>query len=256
LNKRKNPNYKLKIKLLQEVKLKCPFCIYSDATKLEHHHIDGNPSNTIFENLISVCPNCHSGIESGEISKDLVIKTKNNLSTNSEYFNKGIYTFDNFRIHDNRVGILKKGMTIKELYTILPSNQIKKSVTYGEHSGVDMNDSYEIYDFDGENILTVETSEDGNINSSIKFVTIKSSKFHTLSNVRIGTSISEIMKSELLDKYSPDIDYIHFEIGWINAVCSINKDQLKNGWWNYEKKIIELKGENLQSKIDAISIIW
>ncbi|AGC78026.1 hypothetical protein LX97_03116 [Nonlabens dokdonensis] len=256
MNKRKNPNYKLKIKLLQEVKLKCPFCNYADASKLEHHHIDGNPANTVFKNLISVCPNCHTSIESGEISESLVIKTKNNLSINADYLYKGIYTFDNFRIHKNRVGILKKGMTIKDLYTILPSNQIRKTVAYGEHPGEDMYDSYEIYNSNGEILLAVETSENGNINDLIRLISIKSTKFHTLSDVRLGVSISEIMHNEHLENFQPDLEHIHFKIEWINASCSIDKKQLNDDWWNNEKKRIELRGENLESKIDSITIRW
>lgn len=256
MSKRKNPNYKLKIKLLQEVRLKCPFCDFSDASKLEHHHIDRNPSNTVFENLISVCPNCHSKIEAGEISNEQVLKTKTILNTNSKFFNEKGYTFDNFRIHYDRVGIFKKGMTIKEIYTILPKNQIKKSITYGEHGGEDLYDSYKIYDSNGEHILTLESSEKGNLNDEIKLITIHSSRFHTLSKVRIGTSISEVMLYENIKEFEPDIEFIHFKIDWISAICSINKKQLKNGWWNELLKKIELKSENLNVKIDSISIFW
>lgn len=256
MNKRKNPNYKLKVKLLQEVKLKCPFCYFSEASMLEHHHIDGNPSNTVFENLISVCPNCHSKIESGEITKETVIGIKTSLSTDSEYFNKTIYTFDNFRIHSDRVGIIRKGMSIKDLYVILPKNQIRKSIVHGEHSGEDMYDAYEIYDSNKEHILTIVNSEDGDINKPIESINIHSSKFHTLTNVRIGSSISEIQKNEQITSFEPDIDYIHFKVKWISATCSINKKQLNKNWWNNENRKIELKREHLNAKIDSISIFW
>ena len=70
--KRKNPGYKLKVKLLQEVQFICPFCGYSQAENLHHHHIDEGSSNTVFNNMISVCPNCHTKIGSGEISRKQV----------------------------------------------------------------------------------------------------------------------------------------------------------------------------------------
>ena len=101
--KRKNPSYKLKVQLLQEVQLKCPFCEYREADKLEHHHIDGNPNNTIFENLISVCPNCHTAIESGQISTERVKKLKKSLISKNSYFNKGDYEFTNYLLHQERV---------------------------------------------------------------------------------------------------------------------------------------------------------
>jgi len=256
LPKRKNPNYKLKVKLLEEVQLKCPFCAFPDASRLEHHHIDGNPSNTIFENLISVCPNCHSGIESGIISKKKVVKIKASLFGKSQMLNNKAYTFDNFRIHDNRVGIFKKGMTVNDIYTILPSSQIRKSIIYGEHSGGDMYDSYEIYDSNGEHLLSVETSENGNINSEIEIISIKSSKFHTLSNVKIGARISEIAPFENISTFEPDIEQIHFKINWLNVTCSVNKKQLKTEWWNDQNNRVYMNESNLESKIDNITIFW
>lgn len=255
-NKRKNPSYKLKVRLLQEVKLKCPFCGHSDASKLEHHHIDGDSSNTIFENLISVCPNCHSEIESKKITLNQILEIKKNVSITSGYFNKNSYTFENFRIHKNRVGIINKGMRIKDIYSILPQNQIRKIVTLGEHSGEDMYDSYEIYNSDGEHILTLGTSENDTFNDAIKSVSIHSSKFCTLTNLRIGISLSEFLISEQIKENSPDIDFIHFNIEWIDAVCSISKKQLIEGWWNSETNTIELKDENLEAKVDLITILW
>mgnify|MGYP006169370323 FL=1 len=147
-------------------------------------------------------------------------------------------------------------MKIKDIYSILPQNQIRKIVTYGEHSGEDMYDSYEIYDSNGEHILTLGTSENDTLNDSIKSVSIHSSKFCTLTNLRIGISISELLISEQIKEYNPDIDFIHFNIEWIDAVCSISKKQLIDGWWNSETNTIELKDENLEAKVDLITILW
>ena len=67
----KYPNYqtyKLKIRLLNEGILqdKCQICGWSQKAKgmqyspCELHHIDGNPHNHKRDNLILICPNCHS----------------------------------------------------------------------------------------------------------------------------------------------------------------------------------------------------
>lgn len=76
---RKNPNYKQKISLLEEVQQKCPFCTFSDTKLLEFHHIDENPANTVLNNLLAVCPNCHSAIGAKDITKSTVELKKKEL---------------------------------------------------------------------------------------------------------------------------------------------------------------------------------
>lgn len=80
--KRKNPTYRQKVRLLQESKNQCAFCDFSDAGRIQFHHIDENPANTILENLISVCPNCHSLIGEKAITEKEVLNKKQHLKSN------------------------------------------------------------------------------------------------------------------------------------------------------------------------------
>lgn len=68
--------HKTKALLLKEVSLKCPFCLNEDVDHFQFHHIDENPQNNLFENLIMVCPNCHSKITKGDILATTVLETK------------------------------------------------------------------------------------------------------------------------------------------------------------------------------------
>lgn len=77
--KRVNPTHRQKARLLQEAKSQCAFCDFSDAGRLEFHHIDENSLNTVEENLIAVCPNCHSSIGEKKISQLEVISRKQEL---------------------------------------------------------------------------------------------------------------------------------------------------------------------------------
>lgn len=83
MTRRKNPTHKLKARLLQETNSNCAFCSFSDAGLLEFHHIDNDNSNTIFENLIAVCPTCHSKITYNEISQKTVLEIKQKLKFNN-----------------------------------------------------------------------------------------------------------------------------------------------------------------------------
>jgi len=79
--KRKNPTHRQKARLLQEVDNSCPFCNFNDAGRLEFHHIDENPANTVLTNLIAICPNCHSSINENVITQANVVAKKKELES-------------------------------------------------------------------------------------------------------------------------------------------------------------------------------
>jgi hypothetical protein len=47
----------------------CAFCPEHEIASLQIHHLDGNPSNNVFENLLVVCATCHTKITRGVISE-------------------------------------------------------------------------------------------------------------------------------------------------------------------------------------------
>ena len=79
--KKRTPHKPATLKTLQsEIGSVCPFCQSKDVEQFEVHHIDENPENNEFLNLIMLCPTCHSKITKGNISKDEVVKTKRKIS--------------------------------------------------------------------------------------------------------------------------------------------------------------------------------
>jgi TonB family protein len=85
--KRKSIPRKIQVRLFMEVNLQCPFCRNKDADHFEIHHIDGNTEDNIFQNLLMVCPTCHSKITKGDYTQQEVISMKQLLSIqkNEEY---------------------------------------------------------------------------------------------------------------------------------------------------------------------------
>jgi len=67
---------KVRSELQKEIGSVCPFCDNDDVGHFEVHHIDGNPSNNELNNLLLVCPTCHSKITKEDISLDEVINKK------------------------------------------------------------------------------------------------------------------------------------------------------------------------------------
>lgn len=70
---------KVRSELQKEIDSICPFCDSEEVGHFEIHHIDENPSNHVIENLILVCPTCHSKITKEDILQREVIDKKRSL---------------------------------------------------------------------------------------------------------------------------------------------------------------------------------
>jgi hypothetical protein len=62
----------LEKRVFQEAGSKCAFCPESEVVALQIHHIDDDPSNNEFPNLILVCAACHAKITGGVLSVEEV----------------------------------------------------------------------------------------------------------------------------------------------------------------------------------------
>lgn len=80
LKKRPIIPYKVKTLLQKEINSECPFCKNEDVDHFQIHHIDNNPENNQSQNLLMLCPTCHSKITKNDISHAEVLKMKNSLS--------------------------------------------------------------------------------------------------------------------------------------------------------------------------------
>jgi len=107
---------KTKSLLQKEIKSICPFCPSEDVDHFEIHHIDENPSNNQFENLLMLCPTCHSKITKGDIAYEEVILKKKILDNK-----EGLSVLNN---------IYKSESTFRDILTKLISD--KTSVYYKE----------------------------------------------------------------------------------------------------------------------------
>lgn len=78
LEPRRRPSLPSRIekRVYQEATSQCSFCPQREVAALEIHHIDGNPANNVFENLILACSSCHSKITARVISLSDVVSRK------------------------------------------------------------------------------------------------------------------------------------------------------------------------------------
>lgn len=62
--------------LLDEARSTCPSCGVHGVSKLEAHHIDGDRSCTVADNLIMLCGTCHGQADKQLINRELVFQWK------------------------------------------------------------------------------------------------------------------------------------------------------------------------------------
>lgn len=163
------------------------------------------------------------------------------------------YTFENFQISKNSVGVFSKGMTISDVYNTIPKQQIKKKVGYGEFAD-DTYDDYEIYDSNGQKILILTPKQSGNTNLKINRVSILDKRFKTIEKIGLNSTFGDLAKFYSTDKISPDMEHIVLDVSNINAWFTIKKTELQDGWWN-GKGIDKSKIPN-SAKFDGITIWW
>jgi hypothetical protein len=117
---------KVRAELQKEVSSICPFCDNTDVGHFEIHHIDNDPSNNLSNNLLLLCPTCHSKITKGDILQLEVFKRKIELLTKKPdptikagkviNFNSKI---DNAVVGDNnKISIRQTKKVVKEKYPL------------------------------------------------------------------------------------------------------------------------------------------
>ena len=149
------------------------------------------------------------------------------------------YEFSDFSVTSSSVGPIKKGMTISDVMNILPKNQIKRVIGYGEFLE-DEYDDFEVYDLSGKHILTITPQGRNNHNSKINRVLILDSRFQTEARLGLGSTYLSIKKNYPMLSAQPAMDVIVLSIDEINAWMSIKKTLLPEDWYDQENNKVNL----------------
>lgn len=70
MNERKKPTQRMRARLQKEIGSKCPICGNEGVGEFQVHHLDGNPANDDFQNLLLLCPNCHAKFTNGTLKPE------------------------------------------------------------------------------------------------------------------------------------------------------------------------------------------
>jgi hypothetical protein len=76
---------RIKAELQRETGSRCALCPDTDVGHFEIHHIDEDPSNDVYENLLLLCRKCHSKLTKNEWPREKAIKIKRELLIKTDY---------------------------------------------------------------------------------------------------------------------------------------------------------------------------
>ena len=165
-------------------------------------------------------------------------------------------TIDNpeFLVTKNSVGNLKKGMTVSDLLTIIPNENLNKVIEYDNYGN--SFDDYQYFDNNKNHLLTVTPIMQNNLNSKINRILVLDSRFKTAKNIGLSSTYKDLKSNYEINEYSPDLEHIILTISEINAWFSVSKEQLLENWWNDDTKQIDPLKIPDNATFDTFVVWW
>lgn len=155
----------------------------------------------------------------------------------------------------NQVGPVKKGMTIRELHSVLPENRIKKLETRNELSA-ETSENFYIYDDSSRLLLIVSPEHKNDEGSRVNRIIVKDKRFMTSSGIGLGAHVGEIRKIYPHSDYIPAVSDIILYVPEIDANFELNKRHLSSGVWNDTTGTIVADSIPAQTDITSLTIFW
>ena len=226
--KRKSIPQKIKMRLQKEVSSLCPFCGSGDVDHFQFHHIDENSENNNPNNLLMLCPTCHSKITKGDISQSEVELRKQKLTERQQAGDSAMGTVINF---NKKVGGAVVGDNNKIIVNV--KQQTKKSKYPAGSLGAD-NDKANYISYLITRYHEYKEREIGKEKMNYAIFQSGLKKKYKIGKTRTLYNISETKFEELATEVQERID------GTVLANIKRSKGSLKN-YLSYDEYLKETK---------------
>lgn len=153
-----------------------------------------------------------------------------------------------FLISNESIGEFKYGITFADVQKLVPQKQLKRVMKAGEFQ----DEKFPIYQYlDSKNthLLNFIPAENG---TQIERIEIISPMYKTKAGWGVGATFEEVKKSTKIIKAVPDMNVIHIQTENPKLWLEIDKQDLRDGWWNEENEEINLEKIHSNTKIIKI----
>lgn len=162
---------------------------------------------------------------------------------------------EEFLIAPNQVGNIKKGMTIKDLYSLFSENQIKKIKTKSELTA-DATDNFYIYDKQNRLLLIASPQTKNDEGSRITRIVIKDKRYKTEKGISLQSNVGEIRETYENTDYIPSLDEIILFVPEIDANFEINPRNLKHKVWDDSTGTIIADSIPSKTGVTTLAVFW
>lgn len=160
-----------------------------------------------------------------------------------------------FLIASGQVGIIKKGMTIKDLYSLFSEDQIKKIKTKSELTA-DASDNFYVYDKQNRLLLIASPQTKNDEGSRITRLVIKDKRYQTAKGIGLQSNVGQVREAYENTDFIPSLDEIIMFVPEIDANFEINPRHLSSKVWNDSTGVIIADSIPNRTTVTTLAVFW
>lgn len=162
---------------------------------------------------------------------------------------------DAFLITANQVGELTRGTTVRQLYQLFPSRQIKHTQTSGGFFD-QVIDNYDIYSSEGRLLLTVSPTTANDTSAMINQIIVRDTLYKTAQGIGLNATLKDIREKYHNLKYIPTANQIVVSVPRTGINFLIDQHALEDNWWNDLTKEVENQNIPDSTRLEGVVIYW
>jgi hypothetical protein len=161
---------------------------------------------------------------------------------------------DPFLIQKDRIGILKKEYTIKQIDSVFANDSIVKHVAGDEFTG--NSTDIKVYEKGGAHLLSLSPSESLDKNAKINIVTIHDVRYKTDKNVSLTSTFKDFKTHYEVLRIDRILNNINVEFKNQDFYITIAIDQLPSAYKFDYTRTIEVASIPDTAKIKSLRLDW
>lgn len=161
---------------------------------------------------------------------------------------------DPFLIQKDKIGVLEKVYTLKQIDSIFANDSIVKRVAGDEFAGI--NNDIEVYEKGGQHLLSLSPSEPLDDNATINIVTINDERFKTDKGIGLNSTFKDFTNHYEVSKIDRILNNINIEFKNQDFYITISVDELPGAYKFDLTKTVELASIPDEAKIKSLRLDW
>ncbi|PHS09783.1 MAG: hypothetical protein COA88_04215 [Kordia sp.] len=161
---------------------------------------------------------------------------------------------DPFLIQKDKIGVLQKEFTIKQIDSVFANDSIVKHVTGDEFTG--NYTDIEVYEKGGAHLLSLSPSESLDKNATINIVTLRDSRYKTDKNISLKSPFKDFKTYYEVSKIDRILNNINIEFKNQNFYITISIDELPSAYKFDYSRTIDAASIPDTAKIKSLRLDW